>query len=102
MKKEFMILIERFKARNEGGVYSFGKVTIEDWKRIYNTWKSMFGGGSLFCIHEWGEADDLPPRGIEAIVVYPNGVRVKKSKIYDWVVKCGKCGKVKGEEWSIE
>jgi len=100
MKKEFEVLIEKFRAKEEDGVYNFGKISIKDWRKIYKTWRSMFEGGSWFCIHEWGVSDDLPPRGIKAVVVYPNGVRTVKSKVYDWVEKCGKCGKVKGEEIS--
>ena len=100
MEESFNGLVEKFGAIEEDGVYDFGRITSKDWERIRKAWQNMFGGGSWFCVHEWGESDDLPPRGIMAVVVYPNGVKVKKAIIYDWVRKCAKCGKIEGEEWS--
>ena len=101
-KEKFAGLAKTYKAKEEDGIYDFGKITIEDWEKIYKAWKSMFGGGSRFCLHEWGESDDLPPRGIKAIVIYPNGVRVGKAIVYDWVRKCAKCGRIEGEEWPYD
>jgi hypothetical protein len=74
----------------------FGEVSPEAWKKIRETWKSMFKKGKFLCRHEWGYSDDLPPNSIEAIIVYPNGVKREDFETYDYVEKCGKCGAIRG------
>jgi len=100
--ENFNRLIRMYKAKEEDGVYNFGKIALKDWEKIHKAWKGMFGGGNWFCLHEWGVSDDLPPRGIKAAVTYPNGVIVKKEIIYDRVRKCAKCGRIEGVDWKYD
>jgi len=72
-------------------------LTPYQWGRKIYYWQQQFGGGSLFCLHKYGDADDLPEPSIQAKVRYPNGViRHEFKRKGDYVGKCSKCGKVKG------
>ena len=76
-------------------VVHFGKLSPEEWKQVVKEWRSMFTRGKIFCRHEYGSAKDLPPGGIMADVVYPNGVIAKPFKeVGSYIEKCAKCGRV--------